>query len=166
MLKALKVLGTLFLSLLIIILIIYGYVLFETQIRLKNYPEVLNYKFYLVEDKTNLKDINVGELVIIKENSKISKGDIVLFLNNDNTYSLSRVISNNNVSASLKGDSEESEVLMNNSVIVGKAVKKIKDARTIINVFTNKILLIILAILGLSLVIFSQSKLNKPKQII
>ena len=166
MLKIIRALGALFLSLLMIILISWGYVLFETQIRLKNYPEFLNYKFYLVKNETSLKDISVGELVIIKKDTQIDRGDIVLYLSNDNDYVLSRVMSkSSSISVLLKKDNEDEELLTNSSVIVGKAVKKVKGASSIINILTNKILLLFLAISGLVLVVFSQHILNKPKQI-
>ena len=166
MLKILKSLGIIILTFVVLILIIYLWVFVETEIKLKNYPEFLNYKFYLVKDTLELKDIDKDDLLIIDEKNDIKKGNVVLYLDNNSTYTLARVKDINSVSVSLKNDFDGTEKTLNKSVIVGSATKKITGFGKLISIFSNKILLLVLVIVGFLLFVIAQEKLSKPKQIV
>ena len=165
MLKLLNALGITLLTLLFIILTVYLWIIIETKLRLKNYPEIFSYKFYLVKENANLKDINIDDLIIINENANIDNGDIVLYLNTDGTYELARVDKINSVSVLLKKDGSFKTNTMNSSVIVGKASKRVRGFGNILHILKNKIFLLTIGIIGFISIVYVQKRQAKPKQI-
>ena len=165
MFKLLKAFGIFLLTISILVILIYVWVLFETKIRLKNYPEIFNNKLFLVKANYELESISIDDLVIIQENASINKGDIVLYLNNNSAYDLARIEAINSVSVTLKHDNKDDEATMNNSVIIGKATKRFVRFGKIMRIFKNKLLIVILLVVGFILTVFAQEKLSKPKQL-
>ena len=166
--KILKLINTIGITLLVVFLIIvifHLWIYIEKDIKLKDNPHFLNYTFYISPTDYKSGNIKNGDLIIVKEVKKINKNDIVLYYKDSTLYDLRILVSSNSVSASLMKDTASDIVTLNNSMIVGKAVKKITGFDKILRLLNNWILSLSIGLLGSGLIIYAQKSLAKPKQI-
>lgn len=155
--RILNNLGNVILTILIILLIGYGFAFFELKIMLKKYPEIFGHAFILVKDNSMVSRVYKDDVVIVKKNAKYQEGDIVLILNSKSNYVLSTVIGTDSFSTTTKCETcSKPEAPVDNSQVLGKAVGRMVFVGKIIRFFKNKLVLVLLAIFGIGCLVASR----------
>ena len=162
--KTLNTLGNVLLTILVMILVFYGIAFVEMKIMLKKNFEIFNYSFVIVQDKSMIKDFQKGDIAIIDRDMDYDIGEKVLYIDNKGKYVISNVIYKDSVSITTKCNtcSKDSEPI-ENSKVIGKAFAKIGYLGWIIIFFKKKLVLILLAIFGMSCLIASRFVKYEPK---
>lgn len=162
--KLLNTLGNILLTILVMLLVFYAIAFVEMKIMLKDNFEIFNYTFVIVKDKSMIKDFQKGDIAIINRDLDYEVGEKVLYINNKNKYEISNVVYKDSVSITTKCNtcSKDSEPI-ENSKVIGKAFAKISYLGWLIIFFKKKIVLIILAIFGMSCLIASRFVKYEPK---
>ena len=164
--KLLYFIGRLALSILIILLIGYGWAFFEIKILLRGNPELFGLVFYQQADNTMISSFLEDDIVIVKKDADYSNGDKIMYMNDDNKYFIRTVSGITESTVSISCDDcniDNSEI--EKDKIVGKAIGKINGFGKFINFFKQKWFLITLAIVGFGFVIISQYIHETPKKI-
>ena len=163
--KLVNALGNTILTILVLILIVYGYIFFETKIMLKKYPELFGYGFYLVNNDQMAPDFYTNDIVIIK-NKKTSPGDIVMYLNNNGKFKFNRMSTNQNGIITLIDNIDEDKTKdIETNKVTGIVIGKIAYIGVIITKLQNKLVLLIIGIIGFTLVCLSQLFKNQNPEI-
>lgn len=164
--KLVHALGNILLTILVMILVIYGWIFLELKILLKSQPELFGYVFYLQPTSDMMPDIAEKDVVIVKKNDTFKTGDAILYFDgNDSKYKLHYVASVDNGSITTKGaKSSEYNKPISKDNVVGKAVRKVAFFGTIVSFFKQKIVLITIGICGITFLIISQYMEYKPKK--
>ena len=164
--KFLNAVGKSVLTVLVILLIGYGWAFFEMKIMLKSNPELFGYVFYQQPDEEMIPDFNEDDVIIVKKNGEYTAGDRVMYLD-ENSKTLVRTVDHTDTTstavkcATCEGASET----VDNSAVIGKAVGKIVYFGKFINFFKQKAVLITLAVIGFIFVVVSQYVHETPKKI-
>lgn len=163
--KLLNIIGRIALTILIILLIGYGWAFLEIKILLRSNPELFGLVFYQQSDSAMISSFSEDDIVIVQKDSKYTAGDKILYMTEENTFYVRNVtaITSDVVSLSCDNCKLEHEEVHTNSVI-GKAVGKIKNFGKFIKFFKQKWFLITLAIVGFGFVIVSQYIHETPKK--
>lgn len=165
--KFINALGKSILTLLVILLIGYGWAFFEMKIMLKSYPELLGYLFYQVETEDMFPDFNEDDVVIVKKNADYITGERVLYLTENSEYKLGTVVHTDSLSTTTKCDTcSQNNAPIDNSTVIGKAVGKVSAFGKFINFFRQKWFLTSLAVLGFIFIVASQYIHETPKQVV
>ena len=164
--KVFNFVGKTVLTVLIILLIVYGWVFFEVKILLKNNPEFLGFIFYQQADSSMITTFSEDDIVIVQRDAEYMIGDKIMYMAEDNTHYIRTVtgISSNVVTLGCDNCKLESAEVKTN-VVVGKAIGKIYGLGKFINFLKQKWLLITMAIVGIGFVIISQYIQEIPKKI-
>lgn len=158
-------LGNVVLTILVIILIIYGWAFIEIKLLLKSQPELFGYVFYQEKTEDMEPNIEKNEIVIVKKDTEFASGDIILYFDGkDSKYKAQYVVSTNDEKTVTRDKDEKniSEPISNNN-IVGKAVGKVAFVDKIIAFFKQKTVLISIGVIGVLLLVVSQYMEFKPK---
>ena len=135
-----------FLTLLSVLLIINIYIMIQTKINPNRVPEIFGYKPFIVLSGSMENEINVGDLVFVKEveTDELNTGDIIAFRDEDNivtTHRITKIVKNekNEVCFETKGDNNNTEdsELACYSKVEGKYSGKIAKIGSII-IFVQK----------------------------
>lgn len=164
--KFMRALGNALLTVLVMILIVYGWAFIEMKLLLKSQPELFGYAFFLQPADDMMPDINKNDVVIIDKSSDYKVGDAILYFDGkDSNYKLHYISSLNKDSFVPKNsiDSKISEAISRDN-IVGKAVRKVAFLGAVITFFKQKTVLIIIAIFGIAFLVISQYMEYKPKK--
>ncbi len=162
----LRALGNVFLTVLVMLLIVYGWAFLELKILLKGQPEIFGFVFYMQESDDMAPQFESKDVIVIKKGDQYKAGDIVLYFDGkDSTYKVHQVVS-------LSGDSVTTKCAKctaNNEAIstdnvVGRAVGKVLFMGAVVNFFKQKSVLIGIAIIGLTFLAISQYLEFKPKK--
>jgi len=163
--RFLDAMGKSILTVLVLLLIGYGWAFFEMKIMLKNNPELFGYIFYQQNTDDMIPDFIKDDIVVIKKNASYNPGDIVLYLTEDGDYRVETVTYHDAISTSVKCAACDENVTVGNSNILGRAIGKISYFGKVINFFKQKWFLVTLAIVGFIFVVVSQYIHDTPKQI-
>ena len=163
--RFINALGKSVLTILIILLIGYGWAFFEMKILLKSNPELFGYVFYQYTLDDMTPTINKDDVVIIKKDDAFNVGDRIMYLNSDSEYMVRTVSSVSTDAAYVACDMCETKEAVQNRTVVGRVVGKISYFGKFINFFKQKWFLITLAVVGFSFVVASQYMHEKPKKI-
>lgn len=159
-------LGNVFLTFLVIILIIYGWVFVEIKFLLKSQPEIFGYAFYIQPDASMSPAIEKNDVVIIKKDSEYKEGDTILYFDGeDSLYKVQAVVNTdaNSTTTRCSQCKEDSEPISNDN-IVGKATGKVAFMGKIILFFKQKAVLFAIALIGVIFLVISQYMEYKPKK--
>lgn len=157
-------LGNAFLTVLLILIIIYGWAFVDLKIMLKPYPDIFGYTFYMIKDDTMAPDFYTNDIAIIDNKANYGVGDKILFLSKDSKYYIHTIVSTDSMATTTKCNTcAKSDAPIDSSQIIGKAVAKISYAGVVVNFFKKKSVLAALAIFGVGCLIVSQSFKYKPK---
>ena len=155
--RILNNLGNIILTILIILLIGYGFAFFELKIMLKKYPEVFGHAFILVKDNKMVSKFYKDDIVIVKKNADYQEGEVVLVLTNKNGYMLSTVVGKDSFSTTTRCETcSKNDAPVDNSQVLGKAVGRMLFVGKLIRFFKKKIVLILLALFGVGCLIASR----------
>lgn len=164
--RLLNGIGRIAITLLIMLLIGYGWAFIELKILLKNNPELFGLVFYQQADSSMISIFSEDDIVIVQKGSSYASGDRIMYVTEDNEYYIRTVFSVNDNMVTLACDNcklENKETNVN--TVIGKAIGKIRGFGKIINFFKQKWFLITLALVGFTFVIISQYIHETPKKI-
>lgn len=158
-------LGNFLLTILIIVVVCYGWVYVEQKFMAKPYPEIFDYTFYLVKDNTMAPDLVKDDVVIIDKKAKYDVGDSILFRSaDDDKYKVHKIVTYDGSSTTTKCNTcEVEDKPIDSTQIVGKAIAKLSYVGIIIRYLTKKEVLLGLLIGGLLLELLSGLFKYKPK---
>lgn len=155
--------GNVILTILVLLLIGYGFAFFELKIMLKDHPELFGHTFVLIHDNKMVSDFYKDDIAIVKKDAEYNIGDRVLILSSKKGYVLSTVIASDSVSTTTQCNTcSKPEAPVDNSQVIGKAVAKIRYLGKLIRFFKKKIVLFILALLGIGCIVASRFAAYKP----
>ena len=155
--------GNVILTILVLLLIGYGFAFFELKIMLKDYPELFGYAFVLVNDNKMVDTFYKDDIAIVKKGDDYRVGDKVLVYN-DKTYRLSTVIATDAVSTTTQCSTcSKPEKPVDNSQIIGRAPAKIAYLGKLIRFFKKKLVLYLLAFAGIGCIVASRFIAYKPE---
>lgn len=109
--KFLKLLGYIFISILILILIFDVIILIKSKVFPDTVPGIIGYKPFIVMSGSMKSKIEVGDIVIVKEVdvNNLKKDDIIAFSNSEKLVTTHRIVNvineNGNICFETKGDS-------------------------------------------------------------
>lgn len=162
----LHAMGNVFLTVLTILLVIYGWIFLEIKLLLKPQPSLFGYAFYQQVEDDMSPEFDTNDIVIVKKGSDYNEGDIVLYFDSkDSKYKVHYVVS--------KGPSEivtkcsscmENNEPVSTDNIVGKAVGKVLFMGAVVEFFKRKSVLITIGVVGVFFLVISQYLEFKPKK--
>ena len=164
--RLLNAIGRIAMTLLIMLLIGYGWAFLELKILLRNNPELFGLVFYQQADSSMISTFSEDDIVIVQKNSPYASGDRIMYVTDDNEYYIRTVTTVNGNTVTLACDNcrlETGEI--NANTVVGKAIGKINGFGKLINFIKQKWFLITLALVGFSFVIISQYIHETPRKI-
>ena len=174
--KIINVLKTLFIILLSVILIMNVYIIIQTKTNPDKVPSMFGYKPFIVLSGSMEKEINIGDLVFVKQVDvkDLKVNDIIAFRDNENLVTTHRIIKeiklNNQRCFRTKGDSNNTQ---DQEVICGKQIEgkyqgKIAKVGKMIMFIKEPIgfTVIMLSILIISILIYfiSSKKIDKMSE--
>lgn len=149
--------GNAILTILVMLLIGYGWAFFEIKIMLKSNPELFGYIFYQQKEDDMVPTFNVDDIVIIKKDENFQSGDRIMYLDQNSDFKIQTVVATDAISTTTKCDTcNINNAPIANSTILGKAVGKIAYFGKFIDFFKQKWFLVLLATSGFGCVIASQ----------
>lgn len=164
--KLLNAIGRVALTLLIMLLIGYGWAFLEMKILLRSNPELFGLVFYQQTDSAMVTSFSEDDIVIVQKNADYTVGDKVMYMTEENDYYVRNVtgINSNAITISCDNCKLDHEEIATN-MVVGKAIGKIRNFGKFIKFFKQKWFLITLAIVGFGFVIISQYIHETPKKL-
>ena len=164
--KFLHGIGNAFLTVVMLILIVYGWMFIEIKLLLKSYPELFGYVFYLQEDGDMSPQFDAQDVILVKKGADYQAGDIIMYLDvNDSKYKVRNVVVhevNNTVTRCSICDKNDEPI--SNDAVTGKAVGKVMFMGAIVAFFSQKIVLILFAVVGVIFLVISQYYEFKTKK--
>lgn len=162
--KFLRGVGNAFLTIVSIILIVYGWVFIEIKLLVKSYPELFGYAFFLQEEVDMSPEFEMEDVILIKKDAEYKVGDSIMYF--DDKESKYKV----HVVADINGDTVTTKCIgcetnnkpIKNDHVFGKAVGKVMFMGAIVSFFSQKIVLIFFAIVGVTCLVVSQYFEYKP----
>lgn len=164
--KFFRAMGNSFLTIMMILLIVYGWAFIEIKLLLKSQPELFGYVFYMQNETDMSPEFESDDVIIVKKDADYSQGDIVLYFDGkDSKYKIHYVhdITGDEVTTKCAQCDVFNDPISTNNV-VGKAIGKVKFMGAIINFFKQKVVLIVIAAAGLLFLIISQILEYKPSK--
>lgn len=164
--RFLRSMGNVLLTILTILLIFYGWAFVEIKLLLKSQPDIFGYAFYQQKENDMSPEFEVSDVIVVKKDAEFQEGDIILYFDSkDSLYKTHYVVATNSKQTVTKcATCESNNEPINNENIVGKAVGKVLFMGSIIAFFKQKIVLIIIAIVGITFLVISQYMEYKPKK--
>lgn len=149
-----------------LILIVYGWMFIEVKLLLKSYPELFGYIFFLQEEVDMSPEFELQDVVLVKKDAEYKVGDSVLYFDNkDSRYKVHVVVamdSNTTTTKCIGCDSNNPTIT--NDHVFGKAVGKVMFMGAIVSFFSQRIVLIMFAIVGVACLAVSQYFEYKPNR--
>ena len=164
--KFINALGKSMLTVLIVLLVGYGWAFIEMKILLKPMPELFGYAFYQYKDDDMIPVIDKDDVIIVsKDNEFLNIGDTIMYYLEDETFKVRTLKTADEVSVIVTCDLCEGTEVVQRSTVIGRVVGKFAFLGEFINFFKQKWFLVTLAVIGFALVIVSQYINEKPKKI-
>lgn len=164
--KFIHAIGNVFLTILIMLLIVYGWAFIEVKLLLKSQPELFGYVFYIQEDESMSPNFESTDVILVKKNEEYKSGDIILYFDSlDSKYKAQAIVSmdSNTLTTKCSMCDANSEPISKDSV-VGKAIGKVLFMGAIIQFFKQKAVLIGFGVIGVVLLVISQYIEYKPNK--
>lgn len=157
--------GNAFLTLVVLILIVYGWIFVEIKLLLRPYPELFGYVFYLQEEADMTPQFEVQDVILVKKDADYRAGDIVLYFDGkDSKFKVHNVVSHDaSLTVTKCATCEANNPAVTNDHVIGKATGKVMFMGAIVAFFSQKIVLILFAVVGVAFLVVSQYFEYKPK---
>ncbi len=135
----------------------------------KETPSLVGIKSYVIISGSMQPELNIGDIVIVKKEDNLQKGDIISFRQGQSviTHRINNIINENgNITYQTKGDNNniEDSGTITDSVIEGKVVLRIPKLGKLSIFMQNKILLVIIVLLLYVYISFSRLKEKRRKE--
>lgn len=160
-------LGSAVLTILVILLIGYGWAFFEIKIMLKPYPELFGNIFYQQTDNSLSPTVEKDDILIFKKGSTHQSDDVIMYITyneDESEYKVEKVLSKGaKYTVTECSTCETKNKQVKNGAVIGKVVGKISYFGRFVNFFKQKWFLMALGFIGFALVILSQYMINGPK---
>lgn len=151
-------------TIVVILLVVYGWMFVEVKLLLKSYPELFGYVFYLQETPDMTPQFEEQDVILIKKNAEYTTGDIVMYFDSkDSLYKVHNVVGidgNSVITRCAACNANNASISKDN--VVGKAVGKVMFMGAIVTFFSNKLVFILLAVVGVACLVVSQYFEFKP----
>ncbi len=153
-------------TIVVLILIVYAWMFIEVKLLLKSYPELFGYVFYLQEGIDMTPQFDMQDVILVKKGEDYQVGDIIMYFDSkDSKYKVHNVVSKDmNTTVTKCSTCEKNDEPITKDHIVGKAVGKVMFMGAIVGFFSQKIVLIIFAVVGVVFLVISQYYELKPKK--
>lgn len=163
--KFLHGIGNAFLTIVVLILIVYGWMFVEVKLLLKSYPELFGYVFYLQKDVDMSPQFEMQDVILVKKDVEYNVGDIIMYFDViDSKYKIHNVVAKDASETITRcANCDENNEPIKNDSVVGKAVGKVMFMGAFVEFFSQKIVLIIFAVVGLIFLVISQYFEYRPK---
>lgn len=164
--RFLHALGNAFLTVVTILLVVYGWMFVEVKLMLKSYPELFGYVFYLQENTDMSPQFEEQDVILVKKNAEYNTGDIIMYFDSkDSLYKIHNVVSIDNKSVTtICANCDSSNAPVSKDNVVGKAVGKVMFMGAIVAFFSKKFVLVLLALVGVTCLVVSQYVEYKPNR--
>lgn len=158
--------GNAFLTVLMILLIGYGWAFVEIKLLLKPQPELFGYVFYQQAEPDMIPEFETSDVIVVKKNAPFQSGDIILYFDSkDSKYKAHYVVSaNQNEIITKCATCTTNNAPIKDANVVGKAVGKVLFMGSIIDFFKQKGVLISIALAGIVFLVISQCLEFKTKK--
>ena len=164
--RFLHALGNALLTVVVLLLIVYAWVFIEVKLLLKSYPELFGYVFYLQETNDMSTQFEEQDIVLVKKGADYQIGDIIMYFDsNDSKYKAHYVVfkdSNSTTTKCMTCDKNDEPI--SNDNVVGKAIGKIAFMGVLVSFFSQKIVLIGFAVVGITFLVVSQYIEYQPRK--
>lgn len=163
----LRAVGNVFLTILVMLLVVYGWAYIEMKILLKNQPELFGYAFFMQETDDMIPEFDLNDVIVIKKGDDYKVGSYILYFDGeDSHYKVHKVVAIDSDSVTTKCEqcsANNNSISKNN--VYGRAVGKVIVLGNVINIFKQKSVLIAIAIVGFIFLVLSQVlEFKKPKK--
>ena len=162
--RCLRVLGWIFLAILIFLIIICASIFIQTKTNPDKIPSIFGFKPFVVLSDSADANLSKGDLVVIKDVNlnSLKKDDVIAFKNNDNYVVVRHIAEIDGEKITVK-DSGSIEVI-DSDIIEGEYAYKLSGFGDLVLVMqeplTLFILLIVILIIGTLWIIFGNNKLS------
>lgn len=121
---------------------------FSVYVTKDNYTNIFGYTYFEVLTGSMYDDIKEHDIIIIKLNDNYNVGDIITYKTGD-IFVTHRIVELDEDTIITKGDANNVEDdPINRNQVVGKVVKVLKDAGIYIKVLTDKLVIVLLFVMG------------------
>lgn len=158
--KVISFILNMFLILMIIVIIIGAYYMYQIKIQKKEYANIFGYSFFEVATGSMSPTIEVGDVVITKITKDVKKNDVIVY-KDDESIITHRLIEKNEKEIITRGDANNSEDKpIEENMIIGQVIKIIPQLGTWQKILSSPeiLVLIIMLIIILSIIYAYTSK--------
>lgn len=156
-----KIIDILSLIIIIILIIINAYIVFSKFVLKQSIPKIFKHSALIVVSGSMYPTIDIGDMIIIKEENQYNVQDIVTYLKDKNLIT-HRIVKKEGTLIFTKGDNNNvSDNAIKNENIEGKTKYIIKKVGIIIQSLKSKEVLIITILFVL--IILTKEKINKQR---
>ena len=158
--KVISFILNMFLILMIIVIIIGAYYMYQIKIQKKEYANIFGYSFFEVATGSMSPTIEVGDVVITKITKDVKKNDVIVYKDGESIIT-HRLIEKNEKEIITRGDANNSEDKpIEENMIIGQVIKIIPQLGTWQKILSSPEILglIIMLIIILSIIYAYTSK--------
>ena len=158
--KVISFILNMFLILMIIVIIIGAYYMYQIKIQKKEYANIFGYSFFEVATGSMSPTIEVGDVVITKITKDVNKNDVIVYKDGESIIT-HRLIEKNEEEIITRGDANNSEDKpIKENMIIGQVIKIILQLGTWQKILSSPeiLVLIIMLIIILSTIYAYTSK--------
>ncbi len=158
--KVISFILNMFLILMIIVIIIGAYYMYQIKIQKKEYANIFGYSFFEVATGSMSPTIEVGDVVITKITKDVKKNDVIVYKDGESIIT-HRLIEKNEKEIITRGDANNSEDKpIEENMIIGQVIKIIPQLGTWQKILSSPeiLVLIIMLIIILSIIYAYTSK--------
>lgn len=158
--KVISFILNMFLILMIIVIIIGAYYMYQIKIQKKEYANIFGYSFFEVATGSMSPTIEVGDVVITKITKDVNKNDVIVYKDGESIIT-HRLIEKNEEEIITRGDANNSEDKpIKENMIIGQVIKIIPQLGTWQKILSSPeiLVLIIMLIIILSTIYAYTSK--------
>ena len=158
--KVISFILNMFLILMIIVIIIGAYYMYQIKIQKKEYANIFGYSFFEVATGSISPTIEVGDVVITKITKDVNKNDVIVYKDGESIIT-HRLIEKNEEEIITRGDANNSEDKpIKENMIIGQVIKIIPQLGTWQKILSSPeiLVLIIMLIIILSTIYAYTSK--------
>ena len=158
--KVISFILNMFLILMIIVIIIGAYYMYQIKIQKKEYANIFGYSFFEVATGSMSPTIEVGDVVITKITKDVNKNDVIVYKDGESIITR-RLIEKNEEEIITRGDANNSEDKpIKENMIIGQVIKIIPQLGTWQKILSSPeiLVLIIMLIIILSTIYAYTSK--------
>ena len=154
-----KIIGNIIFYLLLIFFVIISFSMLRAN-KLGKQPEILGYKFYVILSGSMSPNIEVGDLIIIKNipMEEIEVNDVITFGNDSNsevtTHRVKEITNDNGIQFATQGDANNTRDFypVKGDLLQGKVVNQVPKVGILIKCMKENLVTIIVAIMIISII--------------